>query len=36
MAAVRTFGLTHIAPAVRDVVRSSRFYPDVFANGAMT
>ena len=30
MAAVRTFGLTHIALAVRDVNRSSRFYQDVF------
>jgi catechol 2,3-dioxygenase-like lactoylglutathione lyase family enzyme len=30
MAAVRTFGLTHIALAVRDVDRSSRFYRDVF------
>lgn len=27
---VRTFGLTHIALAVRDVARSSRFYQDVF------
>ncbi|MCA1563395.1 MAG: VOC family protein [Acidobacteria bacterium] len=27
---VRTFGLTHIALAVRDVDRSSRFYQDVF------
>jgi catechol 2,3-dioxygenase-like lactoylglutathione lyase family enzyme len=27
---VRTFGLTHIALAVRDVGRSSRFYQDVF------
>ena len=30
MPAVRTFGLTHIALAVRDVNRSSRFYQDVF------
>ena len=30
MTAVRTFGLTHIALAVRDVDRSSRFYQDVF------
>ena len=30
MVAVRTFGLTHIALAVRDVNRSSRFYQDVF------
>ena len=29
-ALVRTFGLTHIALAVRDVNRSSRFYQDVF------
>jgi catechol 2,3-dioxygenase-like lactoylglutathione lyase family enzyme len=28
--AVLTFGLTHIALAVRDVSRSSRFYQDVF------
>jgi catechol 2,3-dioxygenase-like lactoylglutathione lyase family enzyme len=27
---IRTFGLTHIALAVRDVARSSRFYQDVF------
>jgi catechol 2,3-dioxygenase-like lactoylglutathione lyase family enzyme len=27
---VATFGLTHIALAVRDVSRSSRFYQDVF------
>lgn len=27
---VRTFGLTHIALAVRDVARSSRFYQEVF------
>ena len=27
---VRTFGLTHIALAVRDIERSSRFYQDVF------
>jgi catechol 2,3-dioxygenase-like lactoylglutathione lyase family enzyme len=27
---VRTYGLTHIALAVRDVTRSSRFYQDVF------
>jgi catechol 2,3-dioxygenase-like lactoylglutathione lyase family enzyme len=27
---VRTHGLTHIALAVRDVARSSRFYQDVF------
>jgi catechol 2,3-dioxygenase-like lactoylglutathione lyase family enzyme len=27
---IRTFGLTHIALAVRDVERSSRFYQDVF------
>jgi catechol 2,3-dioxygenase-like lactoylglutathione lyase family enzyme len=27
---IRTFGLTHIALAVRDVDRSSRFYQDVF------
>ena len=30
MTAVRTFGLTHIALAVRDIDRSSRFYQDVF------
>jgi catechol 2,3-dioxygenase-like lactoylglutathione lyase family enzyme len=30
MVAVRTFGLTHIALAVRDIDRSSRFYQDVF------
>lgn len=30
MAAVRTFGLTHIALAVRDVDRSSHFYQEVF------
>lgn len=29
-ALVRTFGLSHIALAVRDVNRSSRFYQDVF------
>jgi catechol 2,3-dioxygenase-like lactoylglutathione lyase family enzyme len=27
---IRTFGLTHVALAVRDVERSSRFYQDVF------
>jgi catechol 2,3-dioxygenase-like lactoylglutathione lyase family enzyme len=27
---LRTFGLTHLALAVRDVDRSSRFYQDVF------
>ena len=27
---VRTFGLTHVALAVRDVERSSRFYQNVF------
>ena len=27
---VPTFGLTHLAVAVRDVARSSRFYQDVF------
>ncbi|MGH9373272.1 MAG: VOC family protein [Vicinamibacterales bacterium] len=27
---IRTFGLTHLALAVRDVDRSSRFYQDVF------
>jgi len=27
---IKTYGLTHIALAVRDVARSSRFYQDVF------
>lgn len=27
---IRTYGLTHIALAVRDATRSSRFYKDVF------
>jgi catechol 2,3-dioxygenase-like lactoylglutathione lyase family enzyme len=30
MAAIRTFGLTHIALVVRDATRASKFYKDVF------